>query len=313
MELLHHGAHTAAPGPHAGAHGIDALHGGPNGHLGPGTGLPGDVADFHLTLGNFRGFQLEQAANQVGMGAGHVNQGSTVGLADLHHIDPYQIALFKALSGNLLGGGEQCLGGLASLADFQNHVPGGGGDPQHGAGEQLLGFAGVALEHHAPLGLPDALNHHLLGGLGGDAAEFGNIHGDVDGIPHLGVGIDIPGGVDVDFQSDVLQLLHGGFHLEHAQTVLVQVHHHIVGGNVPMVLPVLAVGVGEGLLQPLHHIVHGNALELFQVPETCENFRADVHLGCFGLFFGFGISCHALSSCQNSTRSRTSATWDFSN
>ena len=97
-------------------------------------------------------------------------------------------------------------------------------------------------------------------------------------------------------------------------SVLVQVHHHVVGGNVLVVLPVLPVGVGQGLLQPLHHVVNGNALQLFQVPQAGEDLRADVDLGGFGLLLGSGISGHDIlsSSCQNSTRSRTRATWDFS-
>ena len=44
VELFHNGSHTAASGADAGTHGIDALHGGTDGHLGPGTGFTGDVA-----------------------------------------------------------------------------------------------------------------------------------------------------------------------------------------------------------------------------------------------------------------------------
>ena len=95
--------------------------------------------------------------------------------------------------------------------------------------------------------------------------------------------------------------------------MLAQIDHHIVRRDVPAILPVFAVGVGQRLLQTLHHIVHRDALELFQLPQGRENLRADVHLGGFRLLFGC-LSCHfILSSYQNSTRSRTSATSDFSN
>ena len=94
---------------------------------------------------------------------------------------------------------------------------------------------------------------------------------------------------------------------------LAQVDHHVVRRNVPAILPVFPVGVGQRLLQALHHIVHRDALELFQLPQRRENLRADIHLGGFRLLFGC-LSCHfILSSYQNSTRSRTSATSDFSN
>ena len=56
---------------------------------------------------------------------------------------------------------------------------------------------------------------------------------------------------------------------------------------------------------------NSNALQLFQLPQACENFRAHIDLGL--LLRGFCFSCHVSSSNQNSTRSRTNATWDFSN
>ena len=96
----------------------------------------------------------------------------------------------------------------------------------------------------------------------------------------------------MDFQRQIGQLIHHGLDLEHAQAFLTEVHHHVLGGNVPVILPILAVGVGQRLLQTLHHIIHGDALELFQLPQRSENFRADVHLGGFGLLFGILSGCH---------------------
>ena len=52
------------------------------------------------------------------------------------------------------------------------HIAGVGGDAQDGAGENLLGLGGVMCRKiGAALGLADALDDDLLGGLGGDAAE----------------------------------------------------------------------------------------------------------------------------------------------
>ena len=297
----------------AGAHGVDALHGGANCHLGTGTGFPGDVADLHLTVGDLRGLQLEQAAHQIVMGAGDVDQRAAAHLVDFQHVHPDHIALVVGFAGDLLAGLKHGVGGIVSLADAQEHVAGGGVDAQHGAGHQLLCLVGIAFVSHAPLGFPDALNDHLLGGLGGDAAEFLDVHGDVHRVAHLNVGVIVPGGVDGDLQRGILHLLHGGLDDVHGKSMLAQIDHHIVRRDVPAIFPVFAVGVGQRLFQTLHHIVHRDALELFQLPQRREDLRADVHLGGFRLLFGC-LSCHfILSSYQNSTRSRTSATSDFSN
>ena len=245
------------------------------------------------------------------MGPGNLNHGAPVGSAHIQHINPQQLALHIAFAGDLLVLSQQRVGHFVALAHTDDHIAGTGYNPGNGAGEQLLGLAGVALVHHAPLCLPDALDHHLLGGLGGNAAELLIVHGDMDLVPHLGVFLIVPGSVDLDFQSGILHLFHGGLHQVNAEAVLVQIYHHVVGGNIPVILPVLPVGVGQGLLQPLHHIVNGNALQLFQLPQACENLRAHIDLGL--LLCGFCFSCHVSSSNQNSTRSRTNATWDFSN
>ena len=292
MELFHNGIDTAASGAHAGAHGVDALHSGPDGHLGAGAGLPGDVADLHLALGDFRGLQLEQTAHQVGVRPGYLHQGAPVALAHIQHIDLEDLALGIGLAGDLLPGTEHGLGGIIALAHLQQHIAGGRHSAEHGSGHELLGLIGVTLIHHAPLGFPDALDDHLLGGLGGNAAELLVIHGDADLIARLGVCLVAAGSVNGDLQSQVLQLVlrHSGLHQMDAQAVLVQIDDHIVGGHIPVVLPVLPVGIGQSLLQPLDHVVNGNALDLFQLPQACKNLCTHIYLGLS--LGGFCFSCH---------------------
>ena len=298
---------------YAGTHRIHALHGGPDGHLGAGTGFPGDVADLHLAVGDFGSLQLKQPSYQVGMGPGDLDQGAPVVLADIQHIDPEQLALGIGFAGDLLVGSQNGVGHFVALAHPEDHIPAGGDDPGYGAGQELLGLAGVALIHGSALSLPNTLDDHLLGSLGGDAAKLGNVYGDAHRLAGLDIGVVSPGGIHGDLQGQVLQvvLLYGGLHQVHAQALLAQVYHNIVRGDIPVILPVSAVGVGEGLLQPLHHVIHGNALQLFQLPQAGKNLCPDIYLGF--LLHGFCFSRHCASSNQNSTRSRVRATWDFSN
>ena len=246
------------------------------------------------------------------MGAGYLDHGAPGAAVHIDDIHPNQVAGLVSLAGNLLAEPEHSVMLLPALTDADEHIPG-GVHPQHGAGEQLLGLGGITIVGRSPLCLPDALNHHLLGGLGGNPAELLNVDGDNHGVSQLHVGIDLPGSVDLDFQSQILRHLHHGLDLVHGQALLAQIHHHVLTGHIPVVLPVLPVGVGEGLLQPLHHIVYGNPLLLFQLIQAGENLSTNLYLGLFHFFLGSCVSCHdGFSSYQNSTRSRTRATSDFS-
>ncbi len=231
----------ACVGPRGGRVGMDS-------HLGAGTGFTGDVAHFHLTVRDFRGFQLEQTADQVGVGPGDVDQGAAVCLVNLQDVDPDQVAFGVLLSGDLLGGTEHSVGSLVALADADEHVAAGGIDPQHGAQQQLLGLAGVAFVHNAPLCFPDTLDNHLFGGLGSDAAELLNVHGDGHGVAYVQAGVVAAGSVQGDLEGHVVHDLHHGLDLVHAEALFTEGHHHVFRGDVPVIFPVLAVCVGQRLL-----------------------------------------------------------------
>ena len=180
---------------------------------------------------------------------------------------------------------------LITLTDA-DEVIAGGVQTQDGAGQQLLGLGGIALVHGTALSLADALDDDLLGGLGGDAAELGDVHGNGDGVAQLDVGVVAAGGVDVDLQSDIGQLLHNGLDLVHAQTFLTDAHDNVLSGDVAMILAVLAVGVGQSLLQAVDHVLHGNALELLQLAQAFKDLLAHIDFrGSLGLL-GSGGSCH---------------------
>ena len=161
-----------------------------------GTGFPGDVADFHLTLGNFGSLQLKQAADQVGMGTGNMDQRTTVCPVNLQNVNTDQIAGLVLFAGDLLGNTQNCIILLVALTDANKNIAG-RIDAQDGAGQQLLSLGGVALVDNTTLSLPNALDDHLLGGLGGDAAELLDIHGDCHGVAGLQVGVVASCGVDV--------------------------------------------------------------------------------------------------------------------
>ena len=290
MELFHNGADTAASGTHAGAHRIHALNGCADCHLGTGAGLTGDVADLHLTGGDFGSLQLEQTAHQVGMGAGYINIGAAGGHPGLQNINTDLVALGIGLAGDLLADTQHSVMPLVALTHGDQHITA-GIHTGNRAGEQLLSLVGIALVDHATLSFTNALNDHLLGSLGSNAAELLHIHRDGDGIAHLNIGIVVSGGIDVHFQGGVGQLVHHGLDLEHEDTLLGDVDHHIFSGHITVILPVLPVGIGQSLLQTLKHILHGNALSLFQLPKGGVDLHA-IDLVSFRLLLGSCISCH---------------------
>ena len=81
-----------------------------------------------------------------------------------HGLDPLRVVV--ALAVDLLGLGQQRLDALAQLHERVARV-----GLLDDAGDQLADAVAVLLEHHVALGLADALQDHLLGRLGGDAAE----------------------------------------------------------------------------------------------------------------------------------------------
>ena len=100
-----------------------------------------------------------------GVGAAHDDLGALGGLADLDDVGLHPGAGLGPLVGHLLGLGQQRLDPteveqrVAAVALLDD------------AGDDVALAAGVLLVLHLALGLADALAHHLLGGLRGDAAE----------------------------------------------------------------------------------------------------------------------------------------------
>ena len=194
------------------------------------------------------------------------------------HIDPDHLTGRVALAGDLLAGAQHSVRLLCALTQSHEHIAG-RIHPEHAAGEHLLRLGRIAFINSAALCLTDALNDHLLGSLGGNAAKLLNVHGDRHGVAGLYIGVKVPGGIHMDLHSGVFHLFHGGLHQMHCKTFLTEIHHHIFCGDIPVILPVLAVCVSQRLLQTVHHIRNRDALQILQLTQRCKYLCTDIHLG----------------------------------
>src|SRR5215217_7253106 len=159
-------AHAGAARTDAGADRIDAVGVRDDRDLGAVAGLTGDVGDLHQAVGDLGHLELEQALDQLGVAAGDDDARPARGGGDLldDGLDPLRVVV--ALAVHLLGLGQQRLDALAQLHERVARVR-----LLDDAGDQLADAVPVFLEHHVALGLANALQDHLLGGLRGDAAE----------------------------------------------------------------------------------------------------------------------------------------------
>ena len=192
---------AGAPGADAGADGVDVGVVGPDGDLGAVAGLAGGGLDLDDAAADLGDLELEQALDEAGVGAADDDLRALGGLADLDDVRLEAGAVLVALVGDLLGLGQEGL----DLAEVEQRVAVVG--LLDDAGDDVALSAGVLLVLLVALGLPDALAHHLLGGLGGDAAEGGLVLLDLELLAHglavlvelLGPDVVLAGvGIDVD-------------------------------------------------------------------------------------------------------------------
>lgn len=135
---------------------------------------------------------------------------------------------------------------------------------------------------HAALGLADALDDDLAGGLGGDAAKILGLDLDADHVAQLGVGQGLPGLLQGDFGGAVVYGLHHVLFDVHAYIALVRVGPDLDVISRPVVVSL--VGGGQCLGNFLHHISRWDTLLLFDLGNGGEKFLA-VILAVVGLRF----------------------------
>ena len=158
--------HARAARADAGADRVDAVGVGDHGDLRAVARLARDVGDFHEAVCDLGDLQLEQLLDQLGVAPRDDDRGTLGRGRDLldHGLDPLRVVV--ALAVDLLGLRQQRLDALAQL-----HERVAGVRLLHDAGDQLAHAVAVLLEHHVALGLADALQDHLLGGLRRDPPE----------------------------------------------------------------------------------------------------------------------------------------------
>ena len=181
-------AHARAARADAGADRVDAVGVGDDGDLRAVAGLAGDVGDLHEAVGDLGDLELEELLDQLGVAAGDDDRGALGRGRDLldDRLDALRVVVALAL--DLLGLGQQRLDALAQLHERVARV-----GLLHDAGDQLADAVAVLLEHHVALGLADALQDHLLGGLRGDPPEV--VGRDVAFVDLVAVLLEL-GGVD---------------------------------------------------------------------------------------------------------------------
>ena len=267
VELIHDSRDTGAARADAGADRIEVPIHGIDGHLRAGAGLAGDGLDLNVAGGNLGDVQLKQALDQAGVRAGDDDLRAAGRAADLHDVDADQIALEIVLAADLLAGGEPGFGAVRALSETDGQIAGVVVHAQDGAGEDLMLLGREAVENHAALGLTDALDDDLLGGLGGDATEGLGLDILADEIADGAVRVDLPGGVQLDLGGGGHDLLHDFLLGVHPQIVLGELNVHVVG----VAGAVLFIGCKQGLRDPVGHIVRGNAALALELAKSCKN------------------------------------------
>src|SRR5699024_5679984 len=149
------------------------------------------------------------------------------------------------------------------------------------AREYLVLLRGELVIDYAPLRLADALDDDLLGGLGGDTAEFLRLNRDGDDVPDLRLLREPVRGVQVQLRRRVLDLVHDGLVDDELDALLALVQYYLhVFAVFRVVLP---EGGQHGLLYLLEHVPAGYALFLLYVLHRGEEFC--VHSNCAPLSY----------------------------
>ncbi|MPM44086.1 hypothetical protein SDC9_90764 [bioreactor metagenome] len=208
------------------------------------------------------------------MGPGDQHLRSSGGPANLHHVDLDVHSLHQLLAGDLLAGHQKRLGGLGPCADAQRDVSVSRVQPGDHAGENLMLLGVELLVHHASLGLPKALNDHLLTVTGGNAAKVRVVHGDVDHVANFVFGGKLFGLLQGHFVEGVhvVFLVHHVFLDKHLKrpALHIHVHDHVIH----LILAIPFIGGDQRLDNFLQHKGLGDVPLLFNHLKRGENLIA---------------------------------------
>lgn len=167
VEFVGHRLHARSAHADAGADGIGARVGREHRDLRAVARIARAGADLHQPLPHFGNFEFEQLHHEFGRSARHEQLRAAHFRADVVQVAAYAIAGAHNFAGNALVTRDHCLGVAAQVdvdvAAFHalDH-----------AGEQFADAVTEGVDDLGALGLTHPLHDHLLGCLGGDAAEL---------------------------------------------------------------------------------------------------------------------------------------------
>ncbi len=166
------------------------------------AGIAGDAHDLHGAVVDFRHLAAEEGGGVVPMGAGNDDLRAASFLAHFDDQGLHAIPAFVVLAGNLLFLGQNGLG--PSEVDDPAALVAALDDAAADFAHAVLEF----LVDEFLFGVAHPLDDHLLGGLGGDAAQIGHLEGKADFVVKLNGGIEFAGLFNGDFGIRVFDFLH---------------------------------------------------------------------------------------------------------
>src|SRR5690606_12903341 len=217
VQLVHNVLDTHAAHPDARADWIDLLLARRDGHLGAQSRLSGNGHDFDRAAVDLRDLQLEEAADQVGMGPRDDELRTTRVLVDLQQVDLQALTDAVALIRHLLAGGHDRL----RLAEIDNDRLWIGALDD--AVQDLTDAINVLGVDAVTLVVADTLQHDLLGRLRRDAPKVLRCAVEADNITHDRVRVSLACLFDRDFRVRVLDLFHDPLDDEDPDAALVGV------------------------------------------------------------------------------------------
>src|SRR6185369_13873141 len=166
LQFADHRLHAAAAHTDAGADRIDRAVVGGHGDLGAAARVAGDRADGDDAVVDLGHFLHEQLGHELRMGAAQKDLRAALFAADVVDVGADAVAVAVHLARDQFVAADD---GLAA-AEIDDDVA--VLDALDGAVDDLADAIDVLVVHALALGIADLLHDHLLGGLGGNAAEL---------------------------------------------------------------------------------------------------------------------------------------------
>ncbi len=210
--------------------------------LGAAAGIAGGGLDLDDAVVNLRHFLREQFLHEVGMGARQEDLRAPILAADGKDQRAGAVADADHLARDLLVAADDALG-AAEIDDDMAEL-----DALDDAGDDLAGTVLELLILALALGIADLLEDHLLGGLGGDAAELDRRQRIDDEVAQCRAGLQLLRVLEADLLEIILDLLD---HLDDSPQAQVARGRIELGADVVLGAVAGAGGALDGVLHRL--------------------------------------------------------------